>query len=118
MKNKVSGLFRILPIDIRNTLLRGAVFERNRKVINILINAGAFTEEGMLASVISKNAEELKYFIEIGADVNYSNCIAFSVAAIDRNYEIISILKKAGAIPNDDVLRELPNEVQRKIEEL
>ena len=118
MKNIVIDLFRILPLDIRNTLLRGAVFERNNKIINMLLAAGALPEDGMLASVISKNAEELKFFIEKGADVNYNNSFAFSLAAIDRNYEIISILKKAGATPNEAVIRELPSDVQNKIKEL
>ena len=110
--------FRDYSQEIRDSLLREAVFAENKDFIDFLLEAEATLEEGMIASVISKNIKMLNYFIEKGADVTYKDNSAFSLAACDGDYEIAKILKEAGATPKVDILHSPLNEGHYKIWEM
>ena len=110
--------FRDYPLEIRNSLLREAVFAENKDFIDFLLEAEAVPEEGMIASVISKNTEMLIYFLEKGADVTYKDNSAFSLAACDGDYEIAKVLKEAGATPKIEMLHAPLNEGHYKIFEM
>lgn len=113
-----SSEFKKYPQEVRDLLLREAVFAENKNFIDFLLEAEAVLEEGMIASVIAKNIKMLNYFLEKGADVGYKDNSAFSLAACDGDYDIAKILKEAGATPKVDILHAPLNEGHYKIFEM
>lgn len=113
-----SDVFKNYSEEVRNGLLREAVYVGNKDFINFLLEADATLEEGMIASVISKNREILNYFLEKGADVTYNDNTAFSLAACDGDYEIAKVLVDAGATPKICMLHAPLNEGHYKIFEM
>ena len=113
-----SSEFKKYPQEVRNALLREAVFNEDIDFIKFLLEAEAEPEEGMIASIISKNIEMLNYFLEKGADVTYKDNSAFSLAACEGEYEIAIVLKEAGATPKVDILHSPLNEGHYKIWEM
>ena len=110
-----SSEFKKYPQEVRNALLREAVFAEDKNFINFLLEAEATLEEGMIASVVSKNIKMLKFFLEKGADASYKDNSAFSLVACDGDYEIAKILKEAGATPKVEILHAPLNEGHYKI---
>ena len=113
-----SSEFKKYSQELRNALLREAVYSENTDFVDFLLEAEAVLEEGMIAAVISKHIKMLNYFLEKGADVRYKENSAFSLAACDGDYEIAKILKEAGANPKVDILHAPLNEGHYKILEM
>ena len=113
-----SNEFKNYSKVVRNALIREAVFVDCKDLVCFLLEAEADLEEGMIASVISKNIKMLHLFLEKGADVTYKDNTAFSLAACDGDYEVAKILIEAGASPKIDILHAPLNEGHYKIFEL
>lgn len=84
-----SSEFKKYSQELRNALLREAVYSENTDFVDFLLEAEAVLEEGMIAAVISKNIKMLNYFLEKGADVMYKENSAFSLAACDGDVDCI-----------------------------